>query len=625
MNVAGLLKHFDIDAIIGIDFETFYGKKYSLRSMATTEYIVDPRFKAHCVSLQPEDHRKATVIDLSRSHLRPEWSRVGVLCHHAHFDGLILSHHYGIHPKVFFDTLSMARPLVPVTIRKNLHDLCKAFGLKGKVGAQALVDMLDVRDPTREQLGALMKYAGNDIEQTWALFRKLLPFLPVSELELIDLTVKMYTRPSVLINARKVRGVNRSEIKKKAGLIAGLRVTREQLTSNSQFAELMLKNGVTLPTKVSKRTGQVALATSKQDLAFKALLKHPRKRVRRLIEARLALKSSILETRSKKMEQRSVLGPQPIYLNYCGAKTLRWSGSDKMNWQNFNRGSDLRLAIIAPDGHMLLITDQSQVEARLNAWRSGQVNVVQAYRLFDQGKGPDVYRLTAAEQIYNKPIAKITDGERFVGKTGVLGLGYGAGAPRFADMLRIGQFGPPVDITDVLAKDIVTAWRQANSFIVQSWYNTGNNAKSAFLGQQRINDGLLTFEGKHGHGFIHLPGGMALRYDEVRTDSEGEMIYTGMKNKQFVPIRLWGGILVENIISALARMSLAEQMISISRTMPKVKIATMTHDELLIVTPKRGDRGALREVVRIMSTTPAWATGLPLSVKAKLSERYEKD
>lgn len=649
MKLDELLDRLKLDAIVGLDWETYYDNDYSLSKMATTEYITDERFKAHMISVQWHSDRKAEVMpphEFKRwARDDVDWKRTGMLAHHTHFDGLIASHHFKVKPAFYLDTLSMARPLMPVHVGGSLKAVNAAFGRVAKKRAGALENVKGVRDLTRAQYNALARYAGDDIADTWFIFRKMLPYTSFEELRLIDATVRMYAQPTLIMNTGIVAKVHADEVEKKEALLKKLNLDRKALTSNEQFAELLRAAGVEPPTKVSPRTGEVALALSKQDLEFKDLLKHPNKRVRELVEARFALKTSIVETRSQRLHARSTtLTAQPVYLNYCGAKTWRWSGGDKANYQNLGRGSDLRTAIEAPPGHTLIIADLAQIEARINAWYAGQQNIIDAFRAYDdivgwtvdeRGKpkpirsGPDVYAYTAANAVYNKPVDKIDKDERFVGKVCVLALGYQAGAGRFAETLRIGQFGPPVDITDAHASDIVRAWRQSNQYIVAGWKRAQNNAKSAFLGKQRINDGVISYEGFDGRGATYLPNGLTMRYDKLEVDEEGMSYaskYRVLRNGEVSEERqrLYGGIIVENNTQALARQVIAYQMLDIVDALPRARIAMSTHDEVVLVVPDRSVAKALKAVTEIMSAPPAWAPDLPIAVEIHASKRYDK-
>lgn len=680
MNLKTVLKHFDLDEIIGLDYETYWASDYSLSNMATTEYIIDPRFKMHCVSIRADSAKTAMVAnepDFKRWAKSVNWDRTGMLAHHTHFDGLIASHHYGIKPARYFDTLSMARPLMPVTVGGSLKAVCAAFNRKAKLRAGALVDTKGKRDLTTKEYAELAKYAGDDIDDCWFLFGKLLPYMTLDELELIDLTIKMYAQPQLLVNGTETQAVQANALGKKGAYLDKLKVYCGDLMSNDRFAALLEKAGLvdprsekawkkygqptvsnydapalphegpvviyragvtfkelkhkgidTIPLKLSKKTGDLAYAFAKTDLPFKDLLRHPRKRVRDLTEARLAMKSTGLETRAERLTTRSSMGAQPIYLTYWGAKTGRWSGGDKANWQNLvskrkEGGAELRAAIHAPKGKSLLIADLGQIEARLNAWHNGQKDIVEAFR-----RGEDVYKLEAAG-VYRKAVEVITAAQRFVGKTCTLGLGYQAGAKRFADMLRTGALGPPVDISDAEAEAIVAAWRAKNNYIVAGWRRAENFAKSAFLGKQKIQDGVLTYEGVGNNGFIHLPGGMAIRYDRLQMTEEGMSYTNKYRNKKDGTaseeiVHLYGGILVENYIQALGRRIIAEHILTLTHRLPDSRIAMTTHDEVVFVVPTKYSDKALATANEVMSTSPEWAPDLPLAVEAHISEKYDK-
>lgn len=620
------IKQFNLDDIIGLDWETYYDDQYSLRKMAQTEYITSPEFESQLVAVQSSKWKKAKVMTTREFVAWAQgvnWARTGMLAHHTHFDGLIASHHFDIKPAMYFDTLSMARLLMPVHVGGSLDKVARAFGFAGKQYGNALTNVKGIRfkDFTKELLKALKIYAGDDIEQTWGVFEKMLPYTPYEELRLIDLTVKMYAQPTLLLDGPALQGLADSEAARKAEILE--KYDKKDLMSNDKFAVLLCDAGVAPPTKISKTTGKETYAFSKTDQEFKDLLESDNDVVATLVAARFGIKSTIVETRAQRMADRAPIGAQPIYLNYAGAKTLRWSGGDKANWQNLSRGSLMRKAILAPPGHSLVIADLAQIEARLNAWFNGQQNIVDAF-----ANKIDVYKLAAA-MIYNKPLDKITKDERFVGKVAVLALGYGAGWQRFAEMLRIGAFGPPLPITDSLAKDIHSAWRQSNPFIVAGWRRANNYARAAFIGQTTVVDGVLRYEGTKDKGFTHGPGGVGIRYDGLVADDDG-MSYVA-KSRSLVKggvtelrQRLYGGLIVENNTQFLARQVVAHQMIEIADAMKYWRQAMTTHDEIVGVVPTRYANKALATVNAIMARAPDWAPDLPLAVDAHISQAYDK-
>lgn len=624
-----LLRSFEVQAIYGLDFETYYDDTLSLRKMATTEYITHPDMEVQLVAVQKDSWAKAKVMtakEFGAFAKTVDWSMAGLLAHHAHFDGLLASHFFGVKPKAYIDTLSMARPVMPVQVGGSLAKLCHAFGLAGKRGAEALVNVKGKRfkDFTKQEIADLKYYAGGDIEQTWLLLDKLLPFITEDELHVISTTVKMYAQPRLLIDKTMVEQVKVEEIERKEDLMADAGAYADALRSDERFAGLLRAEGVHPPTKISAKTGRVNYAFSKTNLEFKALLNHPSEPVRALVKARLAIKSTNQEKRAERMSFRADIGAQPIYLNYWGAKTGRWSGGDKANWQNMQRGSALRRSLMAPKGHQLIIADQAQIEARLNAWFHKQEDVVAAF-----ASKQDVYKL-AASRIYGIPYDVVDKPQRFVGKVAVLALGYGAGWARFAEMLRLGSFGPPVDISDADAQVVVNAWRRANSFIVAGWKKANNNARMAFVNGLSVPDGVITYEGQNGKGITRLPNGTYIRYDGIEVNESDEMTYISNFRRladgtvNYDRQKLYGGLIVENDIQALGRAIIAQNILDTLDAVPSAQLVMTTHDEVVYCVPTRSANKALRAVVEIMTTAPDWADGLPLGVDAHISDRYDK-
>lgn len=624
------MRAFDIDAIYGLDYETHWSKDFTLKKIPTTEYVTDPRFEAQIVSVRKDSWTAPRVMEMGEFIVwarTVDWSRCGILAHNTAFDALIASYRHGIEAKAYFDTMSMARPIMPVTVGRSLVALCAAFGRKSKMHADALHSTQGKRwhEFTADEKRRLKKYAGEDIDDCWFLFERFLPHLPLTELKLIDVTMRMYCQPTLLLDRPLLLKIAVDTRERKAKLLTQLNADKSVFMSNDKFAALLISLGVEPPMKISKTTNEPTFAFSKQDLEFKELLEHDDEMVVAAVETRLGVKSTQTETRADRLAMRAErFGPQPIALNYCGAKTLRWSGTDRMNWQNLKRGSEMRTAICAPPGHSLVIADSSQIEARLVAWFNGQRNIVNAF-----ANGEDVYAITASD-VYGRKITKETaPEERFVGKVCVLSLGFQAGAGRFAHTLRTGAMGPVVKITDQLAIDTVRAWRQANPFIVAGWKRVNNNAKSAFGGRQRIADGPVVFEGQEGRGMIHLPGGTYMRYDLLEIDEEGMSYAThyraskdgtgGAKRK-----RLYGGLFMENIAQALARQVVAEQILIVLDEMKMARVAMMTHDEGVFVVPDRYAKKVLQCATKVMHTAPAWAAGLPVACEAHISKRYDK-
>jgi hypothetical protein len=614
------------DRIVSIDFETYYDKQYSLRAkdFSTTDYIRHPNFKTHCVGIQFDDWEEPLVLagdDIVDFFATVDWSRTAVAAQHTHFDGLILTHHYGVYPAFWLDTLSMSRTVFGTDVRHDHGSICERLGRTGKARAKSLKVVEGIRDLPDDLLDDLADYCGDDTSQCLANCLDLMKVVQEDELRIIDATIRMYVEPVLRINTERVEKLLEYEIETKQAAFANAGVPLDELKSANKFAEQLRGLGVEPPTKISPRTGKEAYAFAKNDLSFKALEHHPDVRVRSLVKARLRSKSEQIEARSKRIIGYGGL-PLPIYLAYWAAHTGRWGGGDKVNWQNLPRrgeGAELRRAIEAPDNHLLVFSDASQIEARLNAWDSGQWDKVDAF-----AAGVDVYRRSAALG-YGKPEEEVTEDERFVFKTFELGGGYGAGVAKINFMFKIGQFGPPLDQTFEETKDLLYVWRQTNAAIVQNWKRIEQVVTQAFLGGTSIECGPVVYEGYKGDGFMHLPGGTYVRYPGVWYDNDNRQLYT---RRGDTDIKLWGGILVENRIQALARKLLVWQILRIEEHAAGAGIwnrwVLTVHDEIMYVVREADAERFAAVVKEVMSSIPPWAAGLPVNAKTEISTHYSK-
>jgi hypothetical protein len=408
--------------VVTIDFETYYGDKYSLtdKAMNTSEYVRDERFKVHLVGIKiGQQPTKVYSGDESKAALQAiDWTQHALLCQNTAFDGFILTEHYGIIPAVYLDTLSMSRAVNGPAQRHGLAYIAPLFGFAGKVRAKALSDTKNIRDldPSSELYKSLSEYCVDDVEDTCGVFWKMYDSLTDNELQLIDITIRGFCDPVLLVDTDRVQAELDREVAEKIASLLISGVKADTLSSANKFADELRKLGVEPPTKISKTTGKEAYAFASTDRGLMALQNHEDIRVRNLVEARLRVKSTIGETRAQRFLKAGENGAKlPILLNYCGAHTFRWSGGNKMNLQNLPRGGELRRSLLAPPGHVVVVSDSAQIEARLNAWLSDELGLLDVFRAYDAGEGPDAYRIMAAA-LYNIPVNQVTDEQRFVGK-----------------------------------------------------------------------------------------------------------------------------------------------------------------------------------------------------------------
>ena len=600
--------------ILTVDFETYYSQQYSLSKVTTEEYIRDPRFEVIGVSVKVDDEpgqwfsgtAKQTKAWLDQF----PWESSIAVAHHAMFDMAIKNWRFGIRPKRIVDTLSMLRAIDGPDAGNTLAKAVERYGL-GVKGTE-VINALGKRrlDFTAEELAAYGEYCINDGELTYKLAMKLLEGFPKEELQLIDLTMRMFTEPVLTLDRGALETHLADVREKKEALLSGAGLSKESLMSNPQLAETLRSLGVIPPMKISPTTGKETYAFAKNDEDFKALLEHENPIVQAIIAARLGVKSTLEETRTERFIGISERGLLPVPLRYYAAHTGRFGGDDKVNLQNLPRKSPLKKALKAPPGYVVIDCDSSQIEARTLAWLAGQWDLVEAFE-----KGEDVYKIMAA-QIYGVPIEEVTDAQRFVGKTTILGAGYGMGPTKFQAQLKTFN----VELSEDECKRIIAVYRETYPHIPKLWRDTGDALESLVVDNlTSIGEGMKLAVA----GGIVLPNLLRLRYPNLRFEHKDngklEMVYDTKKGRAVIPTRIYGGKAVENICQALARIVIANQMLMIAR---RYKVAMTVHDSVVVVAPEAEADEARSFVEQCMRIRPKWAAALPLNCESKMGASY---
>ena len=645
------------DRILIVDFETRWdSKEYTLSKMTTEEYVRDPRFKAFglCAKLLGSDNAPVWVRGESIQSWCDaiDWSRTAVLAHNAQFDVSILSWRYGVEPAFIFDSLSMARALRGVEVGNSLMKLADDFGLPPK--GQAVHNTNGVEELTPAMEKELAEYCKHDVFLCEEIFKRLRAGYPAKELRLIDMTLKMYTRPllqldqQMLIKALAEEGTAREQLLQRLG------VEDAELASNPKFAELLTKLGVVPPTKTSKTTGKTTLALAKNDALFQTLLNSEREDVALLCQARLKVKSTTERTRAQRFLDISKRGALPVPLSYYGAQTGRWTAAkgSAINMQNLKRGSFLRKAIMAPDGHQLVVGDLSQIEPRVLAWLSDYEDMLTIFRA-----GGDPYAAFGS-QMFNIPgLTKDSHPDlRQSAKSALLGCGYGLGWASFASQLLVGFLGaPPVryskdfakklgvdseyaqafvkltDIDDKLmeiphtcstedllnhalaAKAIIDTYRRTAYPVVAFWSMCEEALHRSLVNGSELVYKCITFR----KGEIELPNGMKLLYPDLRYEKDDK----GRSQAVYGPhaTKLYAGKITNNITQALARIVMTDGMLRVSKKYP---IAGTVHDELIAVVPDDEVEDAKTWVLAQMTMEPSYMQGIPLDADGGAHRRY---
>lgn len=605
--------------LITLDFETFYDKDFSLSKLTTEEYVRDSRFEVIGVGIKvnnrPTEWASGTHEELADYFADFDWASSMVLAHNTMFDGAILSWLYGIKPKVWADTLCMGRAIHGVEVSGSLKALAERYGI-GEKGTEVLKAIGKRReDFSDDELDLYGDYCINDVELTYKLFSLMARDFPKKELQIIDCTLRMFLLPQLDLDLNLLSSHLHNIKKNKEKLLCAAGVSRKDLMSNNKFAELLIEQGVTPPTKISTTTGKETFAFAKTDEAFKSLGEHENENVQTLVAARLGNKSTLEETRTQRFIDISHRGLLPVPVRYYAAHTGRWGGDDKINLQNLpSRGPNgkmLKRSILALDGYSLVDCDSSQIEARVLAWLAGQTDLVDAF-----ANKEDVYVKMAA-RIYNIPIDRlehVTKEQRFVGKTTILGAGYGMGAVKFQAQLE--SLGTQIDLDE--ARRIINIYRDANWKINHLW-REAQNMLTMLYEKQSMRIGvppLIRSIGKNSS--ILLPNGLQMRYEDLdREQGERGLEYSYKTRRGRT--RIYGGKVIENVCQAVARCIIGEQMLLIRKKYPPV---LTVHDSIVVSVPEDEVEEAQSYVERCMRYVPDWAEGLPLDCESGVAKAY---
>jgi DNA polymerase len=552
----------------------------------------------------------------------------------------------------------MARALRGIEVGNSLAKLAADFGLPEK--GKAVYETDGLESITGEIERSLAEYCMHDTYLCERIFQNLLDGFPTNELRLIDMTLKMYTEPVLVLDKLMLANALEDEKEKREELLTRLGVTDAALASNGQFAALLEAVGMPPPMKKKKPTIKTPepigmnYAFAKTDAMFQAMLNGDNEDVAALCEARLKVKSTSERTRAQRFLDISHRGTLPVPLSYYGAVTGRWTASkgSAINMQNLKRGSFLRKAIMAPEGHQLVVGDLSQIEPRVLAWLADYEDMMDIFRA-----GGDPYAAFGA-QMFNIPgMTKESHPDlRQSAKSALLGCGYGLGWASFASQLLVGFLGaPPVrysrkfarqlgvdqklaqeflewrtteatllDIPHtcsieelvhhaIAAKRIIDIYRSTAYQVVSFWNTCSSLLESALYRGVEAKYKCLTFRKEA----IELPNGMVLKYPNLRIQKDAK------GRDQFVygadATKLYAGKITNNVTQALARIVMTDGMLRVSK---RYRIVGTVHDELIAVVPDAEVEFAKTWVLAQMTMEPRYLPGIPLTADGGAHRRY---
>lgn len=635
--------------LIIFDVETYYDRDYSLKKMPTPNYILDPRFELQMVAVKVDDqpHQIVDGPDFGQWLTQFDPSRTTTVSFNSLFDNSILAWRYGFVPHTMIDAMGMARALLGHELTDfRLKTIATYLGLGSK--GTALENMMGKR---REQIiseglwPSFCDYAMQDNMLCEGIFLKLHPQFPWSERRIMDLVLRCCVEPRFLCDVPMLEKHLEDVQAAKAQMLQDAdNIERTTIMSTAKFKAALEARGVDVEMKISPTTGNETPAFAKTDEFMETLQDHPDPVVAAMAAARIGFKSTLEETRTQKLlsvaqqdwgQSRiewSGANLMPIPLRYGGAHTHRLSGEWKMNMQNMPtvRGSKgkskLRQSLIVRDDEAVVTCDLSQIEARLVAWICGCTKLVDEF-----ANKKDPYSILATD-IFGMPInrkAKDAAGnllfpiEGFIGKTGILGLGYGCGKDNFDTMVIRSARKDGLDISQkynrVIGDKAVDTYRSRYHEIPAAWRILNTALETHWLSGST--GGFKFGPVKISYGNVLLPSGLSLRYADpkigIGADGRSELRYRYGK----FWYKIYGAKLLENIVQALARIVVMNAALRIrDRGLHTVncgdyRFVLQAHDELVFIVRRSELDNAKKIIHEEMTRRPSWAPTAPIDAE----------
>lgn len=689
-----------------LDFESYFSADYSLSKLSTVEYITDSRFEFTGLGFEILNHPKANgpvfipgpqvkwAIKRLRKLLGKAFHNCTVVAKNCKFDILILLEKFGIHPPFIIDIEDLSR-FYDSRMSQKLKDLAPMFNLEDKGDTKQFKG----QHWKNMDQQAMKEYNLGDIRNETGLLKILLPIInnPAIEIPLARHTLGMYLNPHFRLDYKLARRLIRKMGKKLEKAIEETGHITEEISGTLSFTKLLIDampEGEMIPMKagkpgknMKKLLGQpgVVPQLAKTDEGFKQMLNSPDEKIRTLMQAKVASKSwpgHIKRIESLVAQCKASDDLLRVPLKYYGAHTGRWSGTEKINVQNFGgqgRGAEIhplirkmRNMLIAPETETLAITDSAQIEARILAWIAEQTDLTQD---FIDGKSP---YCTLATALFNEEVRKPTEeekktpeGEKMAvqygfGKDGILGSGYGMGPVKFYlncianDGLRP-LFKEPSTFDENLLQKIMQ--RFTKDFKAHGLKNY-TVPQSGEYDEEFIAYLILTYRNK----YAKIPEfwtniEKAFRYvikysrevsriypsDLIAPElliakplfkfwKSGNTVHLQLPSGRVLNYRhacldkkgaikyhwghLWGGAITENVVQAIARDLLGYWILECERRIGPVVLHS--HDEIVCMVDDSVSANKLSEMIEIFSTGPDWVEGLPLTAKGQLTEMYIK-
>lgn len=582
------------------DFETYYDKQCSIKTLGTQGYFNHPNFEAYMVSVWGSDGTRYVGDPKEFNWSLFEGNRV--LSHNASFDEAVYM--FGVDkgwwPSVnYAEWLCTADMTAFLGMPRNLKGASKeAFG--AEVNKDVRDNMCAKRwsQMTPEFKQQVTDYALKDAEFCYMLWEQLGHQWPDREKKISMINRRI---------AQRGIPIDWDALQKNIGVINTALFDAEQQIpwiqestplSRKSFNAECRKQGIEPPKSLAKDSPEAAKWFDRhgQECAWAQAVSD----YRRINSFKKKLESFMNGTTADGRYYGGFL--------YFGASTGRFSGSGgNLNLQNLPRGEmfgvDFRKMIKTPEGRSLVVVDLSQIEVRTLCHLAGDRKALELIAQSD-----DIYHafgvLLGLHDPANGPLKEFDPVLRHKVKSIVLGCGYGMGPDRFAEFSGM-------ESTEASAA--VNTYRKRMPKVVQLWnsYDEG-----------------IRFSVAAGEEFaVELASQRVLRYGrlkQMRDTKTGKFRYVGkiMRQGRKMDVGLWGGIITENASQGLARDIFSDMMVRVEDA--GYDVVMHVHDELVVEVDTDKAELALADIIRIMSTPPEWIPDIPLSAEGKIMDVYSK-